>query len=380
MRIFIAIDCARSYNRALVRGITRYAKNQGSWAFFYPPQFWEKAPSIELSKYLRGRLIDGIITTEPSPVDGILETGLPTVVSPSSVEYFDGLINITTDHPSVGKMAAQHLMDCGFRHFAFAGYHNQFWSQQRQHGFEKLLYQHGHSVSVYKSQVKDQDSHREVQIQWLKTLNKSTGIMASVDERGRELLEACLMAGISVPDDIGVIGVDNDGMICNLSIIPLSSIAIDAGNAGFAAARLLDLKLNGKTPAPTTQFATIKPTTVIGRQSTDLVFAVNPQLSKAISYIRAHISEPIQVNDVAQAAGISRRALEKLFQTHLKRTVHWEIKHNKIQLFQKLLIESDLKIDIIARQIGLESAEHAARYFSSWTTLSPTQYRNSNRH
>lgn len=380
MRVFVSIETSREYNRALLRGITRYSRHRGSWSFYYPPPFWERKTAIHLQDYLEDRQIEAVITLEQSKIKGILETGLPTVVSPYTRERIPNAINIETDHRAVGRKGAQHLIDCGFRHFAFCGYRNQFWSDLRQAGFSDLIKKHGHRPFVFETPHYQTRSSRDEIMKWLRSLPPRTGIMACVDERGRDLIEACLMARLAVPETIGIVAVDNDTLICNLSPIPLSSVANNAEEAGFEAARLLDGCLQSGKTVSEMGSAQVLPTRCIGRQSTDLIFSDDPTIAKSINFIRENSESIIQVSDVCRAAGVSRRALEKSFQTRLGRTIHSEIKRNKILLFQKLLIETDCSIAMIAEKIGLTTIEHASRYFKSATHVTPLQFRKENAH
>jgi len=213
---------------------------------------------------------------------------------------------------------------------------------------------------------------------WLNNLPRPTGIMACADERGQELIELCVSCGLRIPDEIGIIGVDDDQLLCDLAPVPLSSIANTAERCGFKAIeRIVEIvRSRRKSLKPD---IVVEPTYCVGRLSTDFINTEDPALAKAIRFIREHVRELINVEDVARVSGrvsgLSRRVLEKRFKQNLGASVYAEIRRTKVALFSRLLLESNRTVAEISEQLGFEGIEHVSRYFKAQTGITPREYR-----
>jgi LacI family transcriptional regulator len=198
------------------------------------------------------------------------------------------------------------------------------------------------------------------------------GLFTCVDERSQQVAEACKKSALRMPDEVAIIGVDNDEMICMLSSIPLSSVAINAEKGGYEAAAVLDRLMKGKKRAAPIE---ISPSHVVTRTSTDIVTVADDHVARALTFIRDNSKRELQVGDVAQAAGLSRRVLEKRFRTILNRSIYEQIRQERVGLIIKLLADPTLRITDIAYSMGFPDAAHIARYFRSQTGLSTATYR-----
>jgi LacI family transcriptional regulator len=198
--------------------------------------------------------------------------------------------------------------------------------------------------------------------------------MACIDERSQQVVEACQSEGINIPEQVAIVGVDNDEMICTLSNIPLSSVAINAEKGGFAAAARLH-SLMQKKGAKALSPIYIKPSHVVARTSSDLLLVDDPQVGKALRYIRENCKRFLYVEEVARAAGLSRRVLEKRFRSVLHLSVLEHLRHCRIELISAMLLESTMTISEISLATGFSDAAHIARYFRSQTGISPQEYR-----
>jgi LacI family transcriptional regulator len=197
---------------------------------------------------------------------------------------------------------------------------------------------------------------------WLKSLPKPVGVMACNDDVAHHLVEACKTARLHVPDQVGIIGVDNDELVCELSSPTISSVGINFERAGYESARLLDEWMRrGKISRPA-RIAALA-TRVIPRLSTDILAVGDAQLLKALRFIRDHARENMSVADVARAAGLSRRALENRFRLELGRSILREIRRIRVDLIAQMLMETDLPVSDIAGVLGYENLQHIARYF-----------------
>jgi LacI family transcriptional regulator len=208
---------------------------------------------------------------------------------------------------------------------------------------------------------------------WLKSLPRPVAVMACNDKRGRQILEACLLCGLKVPEEVAVVGVDNDLLFGNLSNPPLSSVALNLGKAGFEAAALLDKLMRGTVRKPGK--IVIEPLWVVARRSSDFIATDDPHVVMALRFIRDHAKEAIDVGDVVREAGISRRSLEIRFQTILKRSIRAEIQRVRIGFAKQLLVETNLSVERIALLTGFCSLSHLGSTFRLETGMTPAQYR-----
>ncbi len=373
-RIMVLTDPARGYDRALMEGMARYVHTSGSVQLFRPPPFWVTWDEFSLVDFILESKVDGIIMIERDDMNQLLELGIPIVVSPYTRRRIPGAVNLVTNHKAMGRMAAEYLIRCGFRQFAFCGYKEMFWSTDRLTGFRERLNESGFVPEVYLGTETSPVDEKVRLLIWLNNLPLPTGIMACADERGRELIELCVSCGLRVPDEIGVIGVDDDDLLCDLSPVPLTSIANTAERGGFEAIkRIVQMVRAGKRSLKPD--IVVEPSYCVGRLSTDFINTEDPALAKAIRFIREHVQKLISVEDVAKASGLSRRVLEKRFKQNLGASVYAEIRRTKVDFFSRLLLESTRTVAEISEQLGFEGVEHVSRYFKAQTGMTPREYR-----
>jgi len=274
-------------------------------------------------------------------------------------------------------MAAEHLLERGFRNFGYCGFDDMYWSCQRGDSFIARIAEAGFKTSFYK-QPKSRANrlwYREEAIlaEWLRGLPKPVGIMACNDDRGQHITEACAKAKLDVPYEVAIIGVDNDDQVCDISNPPLSSVALDIEKAGFQASELLDRMMAGEKMKP--QTVIVHPNRVVMRQSTNIVAVKDKLVSQALTYIHHNAKRLIQVEDVVKNLSVSRRNLHDKFMKTLARSVYDEIKRVRIDLISQMLIETDLSISDIALSLGYDNTNHIARYFKQKMGISPVDYR-----
>ncbi|MHC4517274.1 MAG: XylR family transcriptional regulator [Planctomycetota bacterium] len=376
-KVVLLIDPSREHTRGILSGIAKYARLHGSWTFYRPleyrePRFRQKLPSV-----LKALHPDGILMREPPHADDIIKMGVPVLSFPYTRERIPGIANVVTDHIAVGKMAAEHLLERGFRCFAYCGFDDWWWSQRRREGFCQTVGQAGFPIHTYKlprAKSKRTWSREIVAIaDWLKQLPKPVGLMASNDDRAELAIEACKMAGLGVPDEVAVVGVDNDRTVCDLSSPPLSSVALNLGKAGYDAAALLDRMM--ATGSGATQTISIRPIHVVTRLSTDVLAVDDPDVAAALRYIRGHARTSVGVTAVVAHCGASRRVLEKRFRRILGHTIHDEIARVRAEVVTAMLTETQMPVSEIARELDFPDVAHLSRYFRKATGLSPLQYR-----
>ena len=359
-KVILVVETSRAFGRRLLLGITKYARLHGPWAFY-------REPSGLQSNYpkLKDWHADGIIMRNAKASKPLLELNIPTILVPHINEFYPDCPVVKTDGESISKVAVDHLINIGLKNFAYCGFDDFPWSSERQMYFEKYLTDKNFDVSIFirpKSLSKRKwESEQLLMAKWLKSLPKPIGIMACNDDRGQHVIEACKIAELRVPEDVAVIGVDNDDLICDLCDPPLSSVALNVEKAGYEAAKLLDLMMNSRKS--TNKNIIVKPTYVRTRHSTDIIATEDRELTKAISYIRQNFRRNIRVEDVVESTILSRRSLEQRFKNKLNRSINSEIRRIRVEHISKLLVETDLSISEIAYSLGFSSAEHISRYF-----------------
>jgi LacI family transcriptional regulator len=286
---------------------------------------------------------------------------------------------VSTNNALIAVLAAEHLMARGLRNFAYCGIASRTidpWSSQRRDALVEHLRRHGFRCHVYSTRYSPGQSWERLQEQlaeWLVKLPKPVGLMAANDARARHVLQACRRSEVSVPDEVAVIGVDNDELICNLATPPLTSIVQGTEEIGYRAAVMLDQMMRRRKRKTT--HVTIDPVTVVTRESTDLVATQDAITANALSYIRQRAREGIQVADVAKHVGASRSTLDDRFRRLVGRTVHSEIQRTRLTAAQQLLVTTDLPAEEIARRAGFRNAQYMNVVFRRALRQTPGQYR-----
>ncbi|MFO8012841.1 MAG: DNA-binding transcriptional regulator [Phycisphaerae bacterium] len=379
-KVALLIETARGYGRGLLRGIVRCSRLHGGWAFYITPGDFEQALP-EMRQWGGTGIIARLET--PRIAEAVLATGLPLVaLDLSDAQLSDGsplagVAEVRSDSPGAARLAAEHLLDRGFRQYAYVGVARRVWSRRRQEGFVARLAEAGLDCHVYPQprRKRDREWGREqaTLAAWLRDLAKPVGVMACNDDRGRQVLEACRAAGVRVPEEAAVIGVDNDELLCDLSTPPLSSVALNTERGGFEAAALLDALMHGRPAAG--QRIVVEPLRVETRQSTDVLAVEDREVADALRHIRDRAAEPVQVVDVVRAAGLSRRALEMRFRRAVGRSIHQEIQRVHLDRATHLLMETDLPTARVAEAAGFSSPSYFGKVFRRQMGVTPAGYR-----
>lgn len=376
-KIILLIESSRASGRALLQGIADFAHHHGPWSFYWEPGGLEKAwpllPSLDA---------DGIIMRDVDQLSEVLALGIPAVVVGHSKTEVPGLANVVTDSPTIGRMAAEHLLNCGVRHFAYCGYDTTPWekcpwSELRGDAFHEKVKEAGFGVHFYPRQsatVSLSWKHeRQRMAAWLLSLPRPLGLMACNDDRGQQVIEACRTAALTVPDDVAVLGVDNDELVCSLSDPPLSSVAINFERAGYDAAASLGGLLNNQKDVP--RKILVHATHIVARRSTDILALEDPHVVKALRFIQEQCRSSLSVSEVVRAAALSRRALEERFRRMVGRSILQEIRRVRVDHISRLLVETNLPVSQIADALGFSDIRHFARYFHSETKSTPLAHR-----
>jgi LacI family transcriptional regulator len=322
---------------------------------------------------------DGLIArVETQAIAAVLSERRLPVVNVAGATTTAAWPRVDTDNQAVCSLAAGHLLERGYRYFGFCGMPHYEWSGWRRDFFAAELGRHGFACESLElpsltpgTRLGQRD--RGALAQWLARLPKPLGIMAANDYCGRLVLEACADGGFAVPDEVGVIGVDNDDLVCQLCSPPLSSIEANCERIGYVAAETLGHALRGGRPD--LQEILIKPATLISRRSTDATAVREPIVAEALRFIRAYACKDVGALEVARYVNVSRRFLEQQFRSIVGRTIHTEIQRVRLETAQRLLGETDWKLQTVAERSGFKQAAHMSAVFHDKLRLRPGQYR-----
>jgi LacI family transcriptional regulator len=376
--VALIVETSTAYGRAILSGISQYVREHGPWTVYIEQRSLQDPAPPWLERW-EG---DGIIARASTPQSArkLATTGVPTIDLNDQVRGL-GLPQIHSDHAAIARLAADHLIDRGFRHFAYFGFPVFEWSVRRQESFTNHVRAAGHQVHEGLPARRVHWSHQQASwedeiegvARWVKELPKPLGIMAGNDIRGIQMLDACRRAGVAVPEEVAVVGVDNEELVCLLAYPPLSSVIPDAYRVGYESAALLDQMMKGHGATEMLRF--IPPISVATRQSSDVTAIANPILASAMQFIRESACQGIGVDDVLAHLSISRSVLQRLFRKELGQTILDAITAIRMQRVKQLLAETDLSLTDIADRAGFSYVEYLSTSFRRQTAESPSSYR-----
>jgi LacI family transcriptional regulator len=368
-----------AHQEELINGVLRYASEHGcNWTYITAPE------SLALSVLdLKGWHGDGIIGALNTPAEASCAKGLTLpIVNISATLPKSPVPRVSVDSRLVGELAADHLIERGFQQFAYFGLRSVAYSDVRQKGFDGRLAVSGfHSLALlmpptYRVRSQQWREQQRKLVQWLARLPKPVGLFAVTDYRARQVLDACRQVELRVPQQIAVIGVDNEEVICAHVQPRLSSVARDNRREGYHAAAMLD-QLVRRKQLPSNE-ESIPPLGVVARESTETVAFQDPRLCDAIEYLNQNIASPLGVQELASHVGVSRRWMEYAFRDALGESPYQYIRRRRLKLAQQLL-EKDARVKIyeIANQTGFSSAKQFSMAFSQEFGASPREYQRS---
>ncbi len=374
-RVGLIVETAFSPGRKVLRGIARYAREHGGWAIYHEP----RGPDEFLPAMLRQWRCDGIIARVRSKRLGrlLLKSGVPVVDVLEGKSDHD-LPPVLVDNRSIATLAAEHLLQRGFKQFGYVGVRAVSWSVERRDIFVQAVEQSGSRCRVHHVMPQSRDfsaweNERNRLARWVAGLPRPVGIMVADDLHAQNVLAACNRVGIMVPEEIAVIGVDNDETVCAVCDPPLSTVDPGHLKVGYAAAELLDSLLKGDDHPQSP--LVIKPVGVMTRQSTDVLAIEDPDVAMAVRFIHEEVLRPIHVDQVADYVALSRSALQRRFQEHLGRSVYGEIMRVRIGRVCEMLAETDMSIGTIAKKTGFRHQAHMGAVFREKMGFSPGEYR-----
>lgn len=380
-RILLEIETAIAPGRDMLRGISKFVGEINRWDVHHNAGNWSLHGSISGPSHIEplpaDQSIDGVITriyddASRQRAHELIKQGIK-VVDILGDHNDSSLYLVHTDDAAISKMALRHLNEKGFDRFAFMGIENTRWSIQRGEAFSSESGTLVPSFTVSKGQQGIGESDTERIEQWLKSLSLPVGVFASCDHIAPLLLEACGRLGITVPEHLAVVGVNNDTVACNVCSPTLSSIDANHFEVGYRAARLLNDLLEDK-PSPKKPLY-IPPHQLVVRGSSGELAINDPLIARAARFINRNAGSPIGVDEVVASVPLSRRELQRRFLQVTGRTIHASILEARMTIAKRLLRNPEYIVDAVAELSGFGSRQHFTKTFKAQTGITPAKYR-----
>jgi LacI family transcriptional regulator len=378
VRIGLVMAHSLDFYRQILRGVRTFAIERPQWVF---TPIAPHATAIELARPLNCQGYIGHIFSRQL-AEALKRTRQP-VVNVSGFLPELPFPRVVADHAEVGRQAARHLLERGLRQLGFFGYVTHHFSRERERGYQEVARESGVLVNSFLER-----GHRaedpsglwrwsQPLHDWLRDLPKPVGILTSHDTQGAQVAEYCRQLGLIVPDDVAVVGVDNDNLLCEIARPSLSSVALPSERIGYEAATILDQMLRGEKL--TSKAIVLPPQGVVVRQSSDLYAVGDADVAAAVRFIHNHAHETLQVADVLKEVAVARRALERRFRKLLQRSIQEEIRRAHVERAKRLLAATDFSMAEVARRAGFRDSRHLSIVFRGATGLTPTAFRRQHR-
>jgi LacI family transcriptional regulator len=374
--VAVIVETSNSYARGVLRGIHEYARTRHGWTLYLTEHGRHEFDESFACNWKFDGVIARIETDQMARI--VTAMDVPTV-DVSAARLIKDIPWVETDDEAITRLALDHLLDCGLQNFAFLGDPFYNWSIWRQQSFERILGR----PDIIRSRIFNLPARKEPRArwwtqrkairEWLERLPKPVGVFACYDACGQQLLEICRYFDFRVPEDIAVIGVDNDELLCELATPSMSSVIPNSRRAGASAAEILDRMMLGEK-LPGSKYS-IEPLGVRKRVSTDVLSVGDHHVAEAVAFIRQNAHENIRVEDVLSIVPLSRRVLEARFRRALNRTPHQEIARVRTNAARELLRETDMSLSEISERLGIQNPEYLSVFFKKETGLTPRDYR-----
>ena len=370
--VAILVDTSRSYGRDIVRGIRRYAAEHGPWSLYLEPRDL-RSSFPEWLKNWRG---DGILsrTVDATLLRQLKATKLPVVEMRTTVlKHPFPFVGI--DNSVIGARVAAHFRTLGFQHFACVQDASENFFLERRDTFIQAVNEAGFECPVFQSRRSNWEQHQRDLATWLRDLPKPAGVFAVNDQMGFWVLDAARRAGLAVPEELAVVGAENDNMLCETASPPLSSVRLRGQAVGYDAARVLDEWMTQKRLPKPGERHLHAPGDIVTRQSSDIVAVEDPRIAAALRFIRQNATQPLDVSRVAREVSLSRSVLERRMKALIGRSPGEEIARLRFAAVEKLLLQTDLTLDAIAAKCGFTHPQYMAEAFRKRTGMTPGTFR-----
>ena len=373
--VALLVETSLASGRDILRGIAQYVREQGPWSLFHAPHGLEESAPAWLGRW-RG---DGIIArvTDPAVAGLLRRTRLP-VVDVLGLVPADGFPLVHVDDEAIASQAWEHFAERGFRRFAFFGLAGENWSVRRREAFldrARTLDPQPRFLEVSRASLARTpwEQRQDRLAAWLRDLPKPVGLMVCSDQRGPDVLEACRRVGVAVPDEVAVIGVDDDEPLCEVCHPPLSSVRPNHQEVGYQAAALLHDLMQAKARPESPRL--VAPRGIVTRRSSDILAVEDPTIAAALRLIRHEACTGISVDEIARVAGASRSVLQRRFRAALGQSVHDQLINTRLKRAIELITTTDLPLADIAERCGFNHQEYMGVVFRERLGKTPAQLR-----
>lgn len=373
--VALIIDTSLAHGRDILLGVSHYLTSHQPWSIYVDQRKLNDPPPT----WLEGWTGNGVIMRAQSKRTQqiVAELGVPAI---DALNFAPGqkCPSIISDHHAIARLAVDHLLERRFRHFAFVGVERALWSASRRNAVVEVLREAGHCCHVYSPLAKRfiHDGWEAGQLElteWLHDLPKPVGVIAAHDLNALCVLDACRREELLVPEQVAVVGVDNDEVLCSLGDPPLTSVKLNAELIGYESAAMLERLMKGKKPPA--KPILIAPLGVVSRRSTDTVAIDDPIVAQAMRFIQNNFSSDINVDLLATHCGASRRHIERAFSKCLGSTPNEHILRAKLSRAKQLLMETDYSLDVVAEKSGFTNGPYLSNLFKKKTGMTPGQFR-----
>lgn len=377
IKVLVLIDSATEFSRRFLTGLIRYANENGSWIFYRLPSYYKALYGENgIVERIKEWKIDAVIAQwEYEGVDFLDQLDIPVFLQ--SYKNISGQFSkISGDYIGAGVMAAQFFAKRHFKNFAFYGNKNFFWSKARAEGYRREVERIKGNYYYFESEILDsmQWSRSHIELDnWLQALPKPVALLACDDNFALQVSEMCKVNNINIPDELSLLGVDNDELICNLSHPSISSIVTDDENGGYQTGRMLQKLIISKDNIPFN--INIDPVRIEQRQSTEKYNISDNYIRTIINYINENIRLNISVDELTTLVPLSRRNLEKKFKEATGIPVYQFILDKKLDLISTELLTTDKDLLDIAIGIGFNDVRNVYRIFKKNTGYTPISFR-----
>ena len=373
-RVALLVETTRTYTRELLAGVRRYVAENGPWSTFLELRALDSSPPA----WLRHWDGDGILVRSftPEMAELVRATNLPAVEL-RSTHFSNGLPFVGSDNAFIGRAVAEHFFERGYRRFAAYSLETELFFVERVRNFVSVVADFGGICSElsegFSDTAVDWEASQAKLIAWLSALPKPVGVFAANDQLGVRLLAACQRAGIAVPEEVAVVGAENEETLCTFATPPLTSVQFNGQAVGYAAAGVLDQMMQGKEPER--REILIPPKGIQVRASSDELVINDPIVARAVRFIRENAVLGINVDDVCHKLNVSRSTLDRRMKATVKRTPKEEISRVRFREVERLLRETDLTVENIAEQTGFAHSHYLQAAFKDTYGQTPGAFR-----
>lgn len=379
-QVALIYDATRAYDIKVMSGVAAYLREGVPWNVYIE----ENALKDQRLPDLRSWQGDGVIANfdDPRIVKAVVESRLPAVAFGSGYGWHDPKYQIPyffTNNRAIAELAADHMLGHGFRHFAYYGGAQTRitgWSDERERAFVGRIRQRGFACLVYRERQRmtGHSAGKERRLsEWLSALPKPVGLMAENDRGARLALEICRSAELRVPDDVAVVGVDNDELLCHLSTPLLSSVEQGSRQIGYEAAARLQSIMTGHKPRQMSMV--IDPVGIVARASSDTLAIEDQAVAAAIHLIAERSTLGIRAQQVAGSVGVSRQGLEIRFKRVIGKSIKAAIRSSQLTRVTELVRDTGVSLKEVAAMTGFRSVQHMTTVFSRKHGVPPAEYR-----